>query len=137
MSSKPIEGKYLLGARVEESFYMVQRALNELGLKKLKMKKEVRPSYLLVEYSTGWLEKTEIEFTLKGRQNATEISVKWFCPTSESEMRALTGDEGWLSLSRVDDENKRHQAERLLQELKSRIGATDIPPDGKASRDMV
>ncbi|MGB9693653.1 MAG: hypothetical protein ACPLYF_02300, partial [Fervidobacterium sp.] len=81
MCPKAIEGRYLLNAKFEESFSLVQKALAELNLKELKIKKSVPSSYMLAEYKAGWLDKREIEFTFRDKQNKTEVSIKWFYPS--------------------------------------------------------
>lgn len=68
MLLKFLEGKYLVSAPVRECSAMVQKALSEVGLKGVTVKKEVPPNYLLVAYSPGWVGKAlEIEFVFKER----------------------------------------------------------------------
>jgi hypothetical protein len=122
---KFLEEKYLLSTRIEECSSLVQKALNEVGLKNVTVKKEVHPRYLLVEYSPGWVGKAlEIEFVFKERQNCTEVSVKW--PFS-SEIPSFIDDEDHVTLLKQHEEERKQKAERLIEEFKKRIGATDTP----------
>jgi len=57
MGSKPVEKTYFANKRTEECCSLVKTALNELGLKNLRIKKEVPREYLLVEYSPARFEK--------------------------------------------------------------------------------
>lgn len=124
MSPKAIEGICWLDKKLEESFSLVQGVLAELNLKELKTKKLVHPSYILVEYKAGWLDKRQIEFVFKDRGTKTEVSIKWFFPSVEHlESWGVKKEmKGW-------EEEERHKIERLFEELKSRIGATDISPE--------
>jgi hypothetical protein len=122
---KAIEGRYLLNAKVEESFSLVQKALSEIGLKDLKMKRLVPSSYILLEYKAGWLDKRQIELVFKDKQNKTEVSVKWFYPSYE-EYESLVGKKDF-ALWKVAEKEEEHKTERLLEELKSRIGAIEVP----------
>ena len=125
MCPNAVEGRYLLNVRVEESSPLVQKALSELGLKDLKIKKSAPSSYLLIEYKAGWLDKRQIEFTFKDKQNKTEISIKWFYP-SYGEYESMLG-KGDLALWKAAEKEERHKTERLFEELKSRIGAIEVP----------
>jgi len=119
---KFLEGKYLVGVRVEECSSLVQRSLNEAGLKNLTIKKEVPPNYLLVVYSPGWVGKAlEIEFVFKESQKGTEILVKW--PYAREIPR---NDESLTEFHKQEEERKR-MTERFIEKFKKGIGATDIP----------
>ena len=124
MRLKFLEGKYLLNTRIEECSPLVKKALNEVGLKNVAVKKEVPPRYLLIEYSPGWVGKAlEIEFVFKEKQNGTEVSVKW---PFASEIPSFIDDKDHVTLLKKHEEERKQTAERLIEEFKKRIGATDI-----------
>ena len=119
-----LEGKYLVSLPIEKCSSMVQKALNELGFKKVTMKREVSPRYLLAECDLGWGHgKREIEFVFKDRQKGSEVSFKW--PYGSEFPSHLDGKQERLYTSLM--EGRKQEAERLIEEFKSRIGATDIP----------
>ena len=122
MLLKFLESKYLVITPIEECSSLVQKALNEVGLENVMIKKEVSPHYLLVAYSPGWVGKAlEIEFVFKERQNGTEIYVKW--PYAEEVPR----DKVSLTEFNKQEEERKQRAERLIGKFKNKIGATDIP----------
>jgi hypothetical protein len=51
--------------RNQKNFSIIQKALIEMRLKDLKIKKSIPFSYVLVEYKAGWLDKRQIEFLLE------------------------------------------------------------------------
>jgi hypothetical protein len=121
MLLKFFESKYLLNTPIEECSSLVQKALNEVGLENVIMKKEVPPHYLLVAYSPGWVGKTlEIEFVFKEAKNGTEVSVKW--PYA----REIPQDNENLESCKQEKERKQ-RTEHLIENFKRKIGATDIP----------
>ncbi|MCX8150260.1 MAG: hypothetical protein N3D85_01975 [Candidatus Bathyarchaeota archaeon] len=78
MRLKSLEEKYLVKTGVKEASELVQKALGEIGLKNVIIKKHVPPRYLLVEYTPSWVGKAlEIEFLFKESERGTEIEVKW------------------------------------------------------------
>lgn len=122
MLLKFLESKYLVSTPIEECSSLVQKALNEVGLENVIMKKEVSPHYLLVAYSPGWVGKAlEIEFVFKERQNGTEVYVKW--PYA----REIPEDNENLSEFYKQERERKQKAERLIEKFKIKIGATDIP----------
>lgn len=122
MLLKFLEGRYLVSISIKECSSLVQKALNEVGLKDLMIKKEVPPRYLLLAYSPWWVGKAlEIEIVFKERQDGTEVSVRW--PYAEE---IPSDDENLVEFRRQEEERKR-RTERLIEKFKSRIGATDIP----------
>ncbi|HYB68355.1 MAG TPA: hypothetical protein VEC97_02315 [Candidatus Acidoferrales bacterium] len=124
MRLKFLEGKYLVNTRIEECSALVKNALNDVGLKNVTVKKEVSPRYLLMEYSPGWVGKAlEIEFVFNERKNGTEVSVRW---PFASEIPPFIDDKDHVSLLKKHEEEKKQTAERLIEEFKKRIGATDI-----------
>ena len=125
MCPKAMERRYSLNVRPEESFSLVQKALAELNLKDLKIKKSVPSSYILVEYKAGWLDKRQIEFTFKDEQTKTEVSIRWFYPSYEI-LESMAKKKEEIALVKAGEETEKHKIERLFEELKSRIGATDI-----------
>jgi hypothetical protein len=132
MLLKFIEEKYLITVRIEECSSLVQKALDEVGLKNVVVEKEVCPRYLLVEYSPGWVGKAlEIEFLFKEREDGTEVSIKW--PYTKE---VPSGNEHSL-LFRKEQEERRQKTERLIEEFKTLIGAKDvaIPEEKNVTRE--
>jgi hypothetical protein len=124
MRLKFLEGKYLLNTPIEDCSSLVRDALNEVGLKNVAVKKEVPPRYLLLQYSPGWVGKAlEIEFVFRETKNGTEVSVKW---PFASEIPPFIDDKDHVTLLKKHEEEKKQTAERLIEEFKKRIGATDI-----------
>jgi hypothetical protein len=123
MRLKFMEERFVIIKSIEECSSLVQEALNEVGLKKVTIRKEVPPHYLLLEYSPGWVGKNlEIEFVFKERQNGTEISIKW--PYAEEVPPSI--HDGNLDLYEQHELERKQKIERLLSEFKKRIRATDI-----------
>jgi len=123
MRLKFLEGKYLVSTCTEDCSPLVKKALNEVGLKNVMVKKEVPPRYLLIEYSPGWVGKAlEIEFVFTKKQNGTEVSVKW---PFASEIPPFIDDKDHVILLKRHEEERKQTAERLIEEFKKRIGATD------------
>lgn len=134
MGQKAVERRYAVNKTIEECRSLVKTALNELNLKKLKIKKEVAPKYLLAEYSSAWLERKEIEFTFEERQNASEIAVKWFYPFTENHELAVAPYMCMVDDIKASENERKHRIENLLEDLKSRIGATEVsthPPSAR------
>jgi hypothetical protein len=124
MRLKFLEGRYLLNTRIEECPPLVKKALADVGLKNVAVKKEVPPRYLLIEYSPGWVGKAlEIEFVFKETEKGTEASVKW---PFASEIPPFIDDKDHVTLLKKHEEERKQTAERLIEEFKKRIGATDI-----------
>jgi hypothetical protein len=124
MRLKFLEDTYLLSAPIEECSSLVKKALNDVGLKNAAVKKEVSPRYLLMEYSPGWVGKAlEIEFVFKETENGTEVSVKW---PFASEIPPFIDDKDHVALLKRHEEERKQTAERLIDEFKKRIGATDV-----------
>ncbi|MGA2768302.1 MAG: hypothetical protein ABSF24_08320 [Candidatus Bathyarchaeia archaeon] len=121
MLLKFLESKYLVGTRIEDCSSLVQKALNEVGLKNVVIKKEVPPHYLLVAYSPGWVGKAlEIEFVFKEKRNGTEVYVKW--PYT----REIPQDDENLTEFHKQEEERKQKTEHLIEKFKREIGATDI-----------
>ncbi|MGB8781072.1 MAG: hypothetical protein WCD81_10545 [Candidatus Bathyarchaeia archaeon] len=124
MRLKFLEGKYLLSTPIEECSSLVKNALSEVGLKNVVVKKEVPPRYLLIEYSPGWVGKAlEIEFVFTETEKGTEASVKW---PFASEIPPFIDDKDHVTLLKKHEEERKQTAERLIEEFKKKIGATDI-----------
>jgi hypothetical protein len=122
MLLKFLESKYFVSKPIEECSSLVQKALNEVGLKNVIVKKEVSPNYLLVVYSPGWVGKAlEIEFVFKEKHNGTEIYVKW--PYTEE----IPQDNESLTEFNKQEQERKQNAERLIENFKNKIGATDLP----------
>jgi hypothetical protein len=115
-----LEETYFLPVDVEEAQVRVQKALEEVGLKNVLVKKHVPPRYLLVEYSPGWVGKAlEIEFLFRQIEGGTEVAVKW------PYVRALAGKDESPSEFTQWQEETRVKAEQLISEFKRLIGATE------------
>ena len=124
MLLKFLRGRYIVTSPIEECFSLVQKALNEVGLKNVVVRKEVFPNYLLVQYSPGWVGKNlDIEFFLKQLENGTEVSVKW--PYAEEVPPPK--DVEHLAIYKQLEEERKQKMKRLIEGFKSRIGATDFP----------
>lgn len=122
MLLKFLESKYLVSTPIEECSSLVQKALNEVGLENVIVKKEVPPNYLLVVYSPGWVGKAlEIEFVFKKKQSGTEILVKW--PYA----REVPQNNENLTEFYKQEEERKQKTKRLIEKFKSMIRATDIP----------
>jgi hypothetical protein len=134
MRLKFMEEKFLIIKGIDECSSLVQEALNELGLKKVTVRKEVRPRYLLLDYSPGWVGKDlEVEFVFKESQNGTEVSVKW--PYTE-EVPPSIHDRNLLFYQQHGEERKQ-KIKRLLSEFKKRVGAIDVPATGKKNENSM
>lgn len=121
MLLKFLESKYLVSTPIGECSSLVQKALNEVGLENVMIKKEVPPHYLLVAYSPGWVGKAlEIEFVFKERQEGTEVYVKW--PYAKE----IPQDNENLTEFHKQEQERKQKAERLIEKFKIKIAATDI-----------
>lgn len=121
MLLKFLENKYLVSTPIGECSSLVQKALNEVGLENVIIKKEVPPHYLLVAYSPGWVGKAlEIEFVFKERQEGTEVYVKW--PYAKE----IPQDNENLTEFHKQEQERKQKAERLIEKFKIKIAATDI-----------
>jgi hypothetical protein len=127
-----IEGKYSLNVKPKESFSVIQKALTEMQLKDFKIKKSIPFSYILVEYKAGWLDKRQIEFLLEDKQSYTQVSIKWFYPSAE-----FLQSWGVKKEMRAWEEEEKYKTERLFEELKSRIGATEIQPSILKEKELI
>ncbi len=120
MRLKSLEEIYQVNARIEETQMRVQKALDELGLKNVAVKKHVPPRYLLVQYSPSWVGKNfEIEFLFKETQTGTEVAVKW--PYTKE---LPSKDEAPTAFRKQQEETWR-KTRNLIEEFKRKIGATD------------
>ena len=70
---------------LDETFSLAKKVLNTIGLKNLKIKKSVEPSYLLVEYKEGFMQKGEIEFYFVALRSKTEFSIDWTYPSKKKQ----------------------------------------------------
>ncbi len=120
MRLKTLEEKYQVNADIEETSMRVQKALEEVGLKNIAIKKHVPPRYLLVEYSPSWVGKAlEIEFLFNKNELGTEVAVKW--PYTK-ELPAK--DETPVAFRKYQEE-MRKTTESLIAEFKRKIGVVD------------
>jgi hypothetical protein len=121
MRLKALEEKYNVDVGVEETSMRVQKALDEVGLKNVTVKKHVPPRYLLVEYSPCWVGKAlEIEFLFKETKLGTEVAVKW------PYMKELPSKDETPVAFRKYQEETRRITEGLIAEFKRKIGAKEV-----------
>jgi hypothetical protein len=120
MRLKSWEEKYCIHANIEETQMRVQKALDELGLRNVTVKKHVPPRYLLVEYSPSWVGKAfEIEFLFKETEmGTTELAVKW------PYMKEFPHKDEPPSAFYQHQEETKRKTEQLIEEFKRKIGAT-------------
>jgi hypothetical protein len=117
-----LESKYLVSTPIEECSSLVQKALNEVGLQNVIVRKEVPPNHLLIVYSPGWVGKAlEIEFVFKKRQGGTEIFVKW--PYTKE----IPENIGNFTEFHKQEEERKQKTERLIEKFRNKIGAAEIP----------
>ncbi|MCW4005544.1 MAG: hypothetical protein NWF04_02950 [Candidatus Bathyarchaeota archaeon] len=120
MRLKTLEETYHVNADIEETSLRVQKALSEIGLKNVAIKKYVPPRYLLVEYSPSWVGKSlEIEFLFEEKQAGTDIAVKWPY-TKELPAKNDVPDQ-----FRKYQEEMKKTTERIVTEFKTKIGAVN------------
>jgi hypothetical protein len=123
MLLKYLQGTYLVNIPIQECSALVQKALDEVGMKNLTVRKEVAPRYLLVQYSPSWVGKNfEIEFFFKERDNGTEINVKW--PYAEAVPSPK--DEKYSGMYVQLEEKRKQKMKKLIEDFKSKIGAKEI-----------
>lgn len=120
MRLKSVEETYQVNASIDEVQLRVQKALDEVGLKNVAVKKHVPPRYLLVEYSPGWVGKAfEIEFLFKATKTGTEVAVKW--PFSKE----LPSKNEVPAIFQSQQEETWRRTKQLIEEFKRKIGATE------------
>ena len=121
MRLKTIEEKYLLQIDVEHASELIEKALNEVGLKDVTVKKFVPPRYLLMQYSPSWVGKAlEIEFMFQKVQGGTELSIKW--PYTREMLKKDESPEGFHQ----EQKQASQKIEQLIEEFKKKIGASDV-----------
>jgi hypothetical protein len=121
MRLKTIEEKYLLQMDVEHASELIEKALNEVGLKDVTVKKFVPPRYLLMQYSPSWVGKAlEIEFMFQKVQGGTELSIKW--PYTREMLKKDESLEGFHQ----EQKQASQKIEQLIEEFKKKIGASDV-----------
>jgi hypothetical protein len=131
MRLKSLEEKYCIQASVEEAQWRVQKALDELGLRNVSVKKHVPPRYLLVEYSPGWVGKAfEIEFLFKETETGTtEVAVKW--PYTNE----LPHKDESPGAFREHQEETRRRAEQLIENSSGKLAQQlSFPHEGNGNR---
>jgi len=92
-----------------------------------------KPSYVLLEYRKGLfgISRNQIELRFKDWQMKTIVSLKWFLPSYEYQIQSSDGlaREMWMKNAREAEQ----EATILVEELKSRINATEITSDQEAA----
>lgn len=121
MRLKSLEEKYLVKANIKEASERVQKALEQIGLKNVIIKKHVPPRYLLVEYTPSWVGKAlEIEFLFKESELGTEIDVKW--PYT----RELPAKTETLEVFRKYQEEMKKITDSIISDFKRKINAVEL-----------
>lgn len=121
MRLRTLEEKYLLQMDVEHASELIEKALNEVGLKDVSVKKFVPPRYLLMQYSPSWVGKAlEIEFMFQKVEGGAELSIKW--PYTREMLKKGESPEG------LSQEQKQasQRIEHLIEEFRKKIGAINI-----------
>ncbi len=134
MSQSTIRKKFITSKNTEETFSKLQTVLTSIGLKKLKTKKSVESSYLLVEYKESFMQKGEIEFYFVALQAKTEFSIEWKYPSNDEEQNSNEeGDFGegaeivMSILSNVISKRKSSlNHDQLIEEIKQKMDAHEI-----------
>jgi hypothetical protein len=122
MRLKVLEEKYLLCTDVSESAGLIEKALNEVGLQNVTVKKYVPPRYLLMQYSPSWVGKVlEVEFLFTQVEGGTELAIKW--PYTREMPKTNEAPHAFIK----EQEQARQKIDSLLADFKKRIGAKDLP----------
>ena len=121
MRLKALEEKYFVNATIAEAQERIEKALDEVGLKNVSVKKYVPPRYILFQYSPSWVGKAlEIEFLFHEIDGGVEVSVKW------PYMKALPSKDESPSMFQKQQEEMWLKTEQLISEFKRKIGATTL-----------
>ncbi|MCW3995328.1 MAG: hypothetical protein NWE98_04155 [Candidatus Bathyarchaeota archaeon] len=113
---KAYEEKYIVQIDVDKASEIIGKALTELGLKEVAVKKFVPPRYLLMQYSPSWVGKAlEVEFLFQQVEGGTEMSIKW--PYARE---LLKKGEDQLVLQK-EQEQAAKNIERLIEDFKKKI----------------
>jgi hypothetical protein len=132
-----IETKFQLNMTIDKAYPQIYKTLKELGLNNLTLTKEIpfpsgtqprKPSFVVLNYTSprGLItrDKRQIELSLREVEGNTIVSVKWFYPTYEAQRQSSS------DLARTIFSKRAVRAEQntasLVEELKSRVGATEI-----------
>ena len=134
MSQSTIRKKFITSKNTEETFSKLQTVLTSIGLKKLKTKKSVESSYLLVEYKESFMQKGEIEFYFVALQAKTEFSIDWKYPSNNEEQNSDDegdfGEGAEIVMSILSNVMSRRKSSlnynQLIEELKQKMDAHEI-----------
>ena len=135
-SRETLRKRFLVKKPVEETFLALQKVMPTLGLKKLKTKKIVENSYVLVEYKEGLLQRGEIEANLLAVNAKTELWINWNYPSNEDDESSKDEDdfgegaEVLLSIVTQVFSGRKSSLNhgQLLEELRLKMNATEIVP---------
>jgi ribosomal protein L37E len=94
---------------LDETFSLAKKVLTTIGLKNLKTKKSVEPSYLLVEYKESFMQKGEIEIYFVALQSKTEFSIDWTYPSKKKQS--------------VQDQENHYQE---IEEIRLKMNSTEL-----------
>ncbi len=121
MRLKAYEEKYLLQTDVNHASELIEKALNEVGLKDVVVKKFVPPRYLLMQYSPSWVGKAlEIEFMFQQVEGGLQLSIKW--PYTRELLKKGESNQAFQK----EQEQATQRIERLIEEFCQKIGATSV-----------
>lgn len=136
-----VEARFQLEAKIENAYSLIYKTVNELVGSGLSVAREIptpsgtsprKPSYVILEYSSprGLIssDRRQIELNFNDNGTRTIVSIKWSYPTYDYQLESL--DRGmvrgiWARRAREVKE----QTERLIGELKGRIGAREVAQD--------
>jgi hypothetical protein len=126
---------------LDKTYSLIYYTINQLAETNVTIVREIpqassnsirKPSFVLLEYRKGLLgmSRYQIELTLRDRQTKTVVSLKWFYPTYEQQIQSNDGltRRVWMKRAREAEERTRIN----IEELKSRINATEITSDEEA-----
>jgi hypothetical protein len=121
MQFKALEEKYLINIDVANASEIIEKALNEVGLKEVTVKKFVPPRYLLMQYSPSWVGKAlEVEFMFQQVEGGTELSIKWPYTAQMRKNNELP------AAFRKEQEQAAEKIRNLVNAFSKKIGATKI-----------
>ncbi len=121
MRLKALEEKYIVQMDINNASELIQKALSEVGLKDVAVKKFVPPRYLLMQYSPSWVGKAlEIEFMFQQVEGGTELSIKW--PYTREMLKAGESPDAL----HFEQEQAAQKIMHIIEEFRKKIGAANI-----------
>ena len=138
-----IEATFQLNMNVSKAYSSLFSAIKELVGSSLKVEKEIpnvperKPTFVILKYKYSWqlLAWASISVNFKEKGEKTIVSLKWAYPDYKHEIETNGG------LTRILWERNASKAYEkavtLVEELKSRIGATEITEAVASFREIV